>query len=74
MLSGQVPLCGAVLANEAGRLDDIMVAAGQVVVTSQITTLGFQRVIVAGHSSPRTAGRARSRLPDPGSGRLVRGR
>ncbi len=48
VLSGQVRLSGAVLANEAGRLDDIMVAAGQVVVTGEITTLGFQRVIVAG--------------------------
>ena len=48
VLSGQVRLSGAVLANEAGGLGDIMVAVGQVVVTGRITTLGFQRVIVAG--------------------------
>jgi hypothetical protein len=48
VLSGQVKLSGAMLANAGGRPEDILVAAGQVVVTGEITTLGFRRVIAAG--------------------------
>lgn len=47
-LSGQVKLSGSILANPAGQTDDILVAAGQVVVTGPVTTVGYGEVIVAG--------------------------
>ena len=38
VLSGQVKLSGAMLANPAGQPDDLLIAAGQVVVTGEVTT------------------------------------
>jgi hypothetical protein len=48
MLSGQVKLSGSMLANPAGQPDDLLIAAGQVVVTSPVTNVGFAQVIIAG--------------------------
>jgi hypothetical protein len=48
MLSGQVKLSGAVLANPAGQPEDILLAAGQVVITGPVTSVGYSQVIVAG--------------------------
>ncbi len=48
MLSGQVKLSSAMLANPAGQPDDILIAAGQVVVTGEIGALGYRTVIIAG--------------------------
>jgi hypothetical protein len=48
MLSGQVKLSGTMLANPAGQQHDLLVAAGQIVVTGEVTTVGYQQVIVAG--------------------------
>jgi len=48
ILSGQVKLSGAMLANPAGGPEDILVAAGQVVVTGQVTTVGYRTVVISG--------------------------
>jgi hypothetical protein len=48
VLSGQVKLSGAMLANPAGEAGDILIAAGQVIVTGPVTTVGYAQVIVAG--------------------------
>jgi hypothetical protein len=48
LLSGQVKLSGAILANPAGQPDDILLAAGQVVVTGPVTSVGYAQVMVAG--------------------------
>ena len=48
VLSGQVKLSGAILANPAGQPDDVLIAAGQVVVTGPVTSVGYAQVLVAG--------------------------
>ena len=48
VLSGQVRISGAMLANPAGRADDMLIAAGQVVITGEVTTVGYRQVIIAG--------------------------
>jgi hypothetical protein len=48
MLSGQVKLSGTMLANPAGRPDDILIAAGQVVVSGEVTKVGYRTMIIAG--------------------------
>lgn len=48
MLSGQVKLSGAMLANPAGHPEDILVAAGQVVVTGEVTTVGYRSMVISG--------------------------
>jgi hypothetical protein len=48
VLTGQVKLSGTILANPAGQPDDILLAAGQVVVTGPVTSVGYAQVMVAG--------------------------
>jgi hypothetical protein len=48
VLTGQVKLSGAMLANPAGTPDDLLVAAGQVIVTGQVSTVGYAHVFVVG--------------------------
>jgi hypothetical protein len=48
VLAGQVKLSSAMLANPAGQPEDILIAAGQVVVTGQVSAVNFAQVIVAG--------------------------
>ncbi len=48
VLAGQVKLSGAMLANSAGQPGDVLIAAGQVIVTGPVTTVGYAQVIVAG--------------------------
>jgi len=57
VLSGQVRLSGAMLANPAGQADDMLIAAGQVVVTGNVTTVGYRYVIVAGQLAAPEASR-----------------
>jgi hypothetical protein len=47
-LTGQVKLSGATLANPAGQPDDVLVVAGQTVLTGPVTTVGYAQVIVVG--------------------------
>jgi hypothetical protein len=54
--TGQLRADGAFLANAAGGPDDILVVAGQLVVTGPVTTVGFRRIVVAGQLlAPRDA-------------------
>lgn len=48
VLSGQVRISGAMLANPAGHADDMLIAAGQVVITGEVRTVGYRQVIIAG--------------------------
>jgi hypothetical protein len=48
ILTGDVKLSGAMLANPAGQPDDVLLAAGQVVVTGPVTTMGYAQAIIAG--------------------------
>jgi len=48
LLSGQVRLTGAGLANPAGRPSDILIAAGQVVITGEVGPIGYREILVAG--------------------------
>jgi hypothetical protein len=57
VLSGQVRLSGAILANPAGQAGDILVAAGQVAMTGEVTTLGYRLVVVAGQLAAPAAAR-----------------
>jgi hypothetical protein len=57
VLSGQVRLSGAMLANPAGQASDILIAAGQVAVTGEVSTLGYRLVVVAGQLAAPAASR-----------------
>jgi hypothetical protein len=57
VLSGQVRLSGAMLANPAGQADDMLIAAGQVVVTGEVTSVGYRQVIIAGQLAAPEASR-----------------
>jgi hypothetical protein len=46
--TGQVKLSGAMLANPAGQADDVLIAAGQVVITGEVTTVGYRQALIAG--------------------------
>jgi hypothetical protein len=48
VFQGQARLRGEALANRGGRPNDIAIAAGQLVVTTPVPSLGFQQVVVAG--------------------------
>jgi hypothetical protein len=48
VLSGQVRLSAAMLANAAGRPDDALIAAGQVTITGAIDAIGYRTVLIAG--------------------------
>ncbi|HTU74662.1 MAG TPA: hypothetical protein VMG38_14195 [Trebonia sp.] len=48
VVSGQVRLSGAMLANSSGQAGDLLIAAGQVIITGEVTTVGYQQVIIAG--------------------------
>jgi hypothetical protein len=48
LLTGQVRLSPAMLANPAGRPDDALIAAGQVVITGEVTAIGYRTVLIAG--------------------------
>jgi hypothetical protein len=48
MLSGQVRLTGAALANPAGDPTDILVAAGQVIITGEVGPVGYDQILVTG--------------------------
>jgi hypothetical protein len=57
VISGQVRLSPAVLANPAGKPDDILVVAGQVVVTGEVTSVGYRTTIIAGQLAAPAASR-----------------
>jgi hypothetical protein len=55
--SGQVKLSGAMLANRAGQPDDLLIVAGQVTVTGEVTTVGYRNVVIAGQVAAPEASR-----------------
>ncbi|HEY6294935.1 MAG TPA: hypothetical protein VIX15_04665 [Streptosporangiaceae bacterium] len=57
VFSGQVRLSGAMLANPAGQPDDLLITAGQVVITGQVTAVGYRNVIIAGQLAAPAASR-----------------
>jgi hypothetical protein len=57
VFSGQVRLSGAMLANPAGQADDMLIAAGQVVITGEVTTVGYRQMIIAGQMAAPAASR-----------------
>jgi hypothetical protein len=57
VLSGQVKLSAAMLANPAGQADDMLIVAGQVTVTGEVATIGYRHVIVAGQVAAPEASR-----------------
>ena len=57
VLSGQVRLSGAMLANHAGQAGDMLIAAGQVVISGEVTTGGYRQVIIAGQLAAPAASR-----------------
>jgi hypothetical protein len=48
MLSAQLKLSGEALANPAGNPNDILIVAGQLLITSPVEKLGYQQIVVAG--------------------------
>jgi hypothetical protein len=48
MFGGQVKLTSALLANSSGGADDVLLCAGQVLVTGEVATVGFKTALVAG--------------------------
>lgn len=48
VMTGQVTLEGSTLANRSGTPDDLLVAAGQAVITSPATEVGFSQVVAVG--------------------------
>jgi len=58
MFGGQVRLTSALLANTNGGADDVLLCAGQVLVTGDVTTVGFRTALVAGQLIAPEASRA----------------
>jgi hypothetical protein len=58
VLTGQVRLSGASLANPTGRPDDLLIGAGQVLITGPVPTVGYERVVVAGQLCAPASSRA----------------
>ena len=48
LCTGQVKLSGSSLANPAGGPDDVLVAAGQVIVTGEVPKIGYAQVVASG--------------------------
>jgi hypothetical protein len=57
VLMGQSTLSGATLANPVGQADDVLIAAGQVVITGEVTTMGYRQLLIAGQLAAPAAGR-----------------
>jgi len=57
LLTGQVTLSAAMLANPAGQSDDLLIVAGQVAITGEVASVGYRRVIIAGQVAAPKASR-----------------
>lgn len=49
VLTGEVTLSGAMLENRAGQPDDILLAAGEIMVTDDVREVGYRLVVAAGN-------------------------
>jgi hypothetical protein len=57
VLTGQSTVSAAMLANPAGQTDDLLIAAGQIVVTGEVATVGYRHLFVAGQLAAPAASR-----------------
>jgi len=57
LLSGQVTVSAAMLANPAGQPDDLLIVAGQAAITGEVATVGYRRLIFAGQVAAPAASR-----------------
>jgi len=58
-LTGQLTVDGEVFANRSGSPEDMLIIAGQIIITSEIEAVGFKDVIVAGQIvAPKKAEKA----------------
>jgi hypothetical protein len=48
VFSGQITLSGEALANTAGQADDVLIVAGQLIITSPVRQVGYKDLIVVG--------------------------
>lgn len=48
VLTGQVRVSAAMLANRGGGPDDALIAAGQVMITGEVAAIGYRTVLIAG--------------------------
>jgi hypothetical protein len=48
VLSGQLRMTGAALANHTGEPGDILVVAGQLIITGEVGSIGYNQIFVAG--------------------------
>jgi hypothetical protein len=55
--SGQVKLSGTMLANRGGQPEDMLIVAGQVTVTGEVTTIGYLNVFISGQVAAPEASR-----------------
>jgi len=58
LLTGQVKVSGASLANDDGQPGDVLVVAGQVILTGSVSKVGYAQVFVAGQLVAPEASRA----------------
>lgn len=58
VMSGQTSLSGAALANIAGQPQDVLVIAGQTVITGEVGDVGYQQLVVAGQSAASVSAQA----------------
>jgi hypothetical protein len=57
VLSGQVGLTGTMLANRTGQPGDILLAAGEIIVTGEVADIGYELVVATGQVAAPEASR-----------------
>jgi hypothetical protein len=71
-LTGQLTVDGEVFANRSGSPEDLLIIAGQIIITSEIEVIGFKEVIVAGQIvAPKKTERALVGAVSQLSGQIV---
>jgi hypothetical protein len=71
MLSGQVQLTGAALANHTGDPSDILIAAGQVIIAGEVGPIGYSQILVAGQVIAPEAAQAQLETRMDAQGQMV---
>ncbi|MEV7626748.1 hypothetical protein [Actinoplanes sp. NPDC089786] len=70
-LSGQIQLSGSSLANLTGEPTDILVAAGQLIITGEIGDVGYDQILIAGQLIAPAAGQAQLEARMDAQGQVV---
>ncbi|GAB2621818.1 hypothetical protein Aab01nite_77240 [Paractinoplanes abujensis] len=71
MLSGQVRLTGAALANPAGEATDILIVAGQIIITGEVGSVGYGQIFAAGQIIAPEAAQAELETRMEAQGQLI---